>query len=80
VGSPAGSLTYSLVYVGRQYSSKPVGHFPGQGASYFGPAVALVFLVVIPEEPALSEVEWGTCCCICRRPIPHRSGGIYSRS
>jgi hypothetical protein len=24
-----------------------------------------VFLVVIPEEPALSEVEWGTCCCRC---------------
>jgi hypothetical protein len=24
-------------------------------------AFALAFLVVIPEEPALSEVEWGIC-------------------
>jgi hypothetical protein len=22
-------------------------------------------LFVIPEEPALSEVEWGICFCIC---------------
>jgi hypothetical protein len=26
--------------------------------------VALAFLVVILEEPALSEVEWGICCCV----------------
>jgi hypothetical protein len=25
----------------------------------------VAFLVVIPEEPALSEVEWGTCFCPC---------------
>jgi hypothetical protein len=28
-------------------------------------ADALAFLVVIPEEPALSEVEWGICFCLC---------------
>ena len=22
-----------------------------------------VLLIVIPEQPALSEVEWGICCC-----------------
>jgi hypothetical protein len=25
-------------------------------------AIAFALLVVIPEEPALSEVEWGICC------------------
>jgi hypothetical protein len=28
-------------------------------------AVAFAFLVVIPQEPALSEVEWGICFCRC---------------
>jgi hypothetical protein len=26
-------------------------------------AVAVAFLVVIPEEPVLSEVKWGIGCC-----------------
>src|SRR5437762_3664512 len=26
--------------------------------------LAVVFLVAVPEEPALSEVEWGICCCV----------------
>jgi hypothetical protein len=29
-------------------------------------AVAFALLVVIPEEPALSEVEWGICCSSSR--------------
>jgi hypothetical protein len=27
-------------------------------------AVALAFLVLIPEEPALSEVEWGSAVAV----------------
>jgi hypothetical protein len=29
-----------------------------------GSAVAFAFLVVIPEEPALSEVEWGSAAAL----------------
>jgi hypothetical protein len=45
---------------------------------HYQSAVALAFLVVIPEEPALSEVEWGICCCFRLSflfviPYPERS-------
>jgi hypothetical protein len=30
-------------------------------------AFAVAFLVAIPEEPALSEVEWGICYCFSKR-------------
>jgi hypothetical protein len=33
-------------------------------------AFAVAFFVVIPEEPALSEAEWGICFCFCPSPLP----------
>jgi hypothetical protein len=40
--------------------------------------VYLAFLIVIPEEPALSEIEWGICCCPCSSSPSHNRSGAPS--
>jgi hypothetical protein len=42
-----------------------------------------VFFVVVPEEPALSEVEWGICCLPLLLPVlfyPQTKNRHFDRS